>query len=271
MKKFPPFKIVVMSITMLIFTSMACKNKSTDKNALHTWEMKELTFHAEKKYNNYYTDVTFWIDLEGPDFSKKVYGFWDGEDIFKVRVVATNPGKWRWKSSSDQPDDNGLNNKTGEFEAVRWEAGEIAENPNRHGFVRPSANGHSLQYADGTPFFMLGDTWLAGATWRLPFRNATSPANYEPSPGIGFEDAVTYRKKQGFNSVSMIASFPNWEADENPNTYADSNGIYLRNAWEKFGYTVKNGQMTSKDMRDEKGINHSRCQENILVLLTLTG
>jgi hypothetical protein len=64
---------------------------------------------------------------------------------------------------------------------------------------------------------------------------------------------VTYRKKQGFNSVSMIACFPNWEADENANTYADSNGIFLRNAWEKFGYSVKDGQMTSKDMRDESG------------------
>jgi hypothetical protein len=253
MKKSQSFKFIVLSITMLIFTSLACKNKSTDKNALHTWEMKELTFHAEKKYNNYYSDVTFWVDLEGPDFSKRVYGFWDGEDIFRVRVVATSAGKWYWKSSSDQPDDNGLNNKSGEFEAVNWEASAIAENPNRHGFVRSSANGHSLQYADGTPFFILGDTWLAGATWRLPFRNASSPENYEPSPGIGFEDAVTYRKKQGFNSVSMIASFPNWEADDNPNTYADSNGIYLRNAWEKFGYTVKNGQMTSKDMHDEKG------------------
>ena len=69
----------------------------------------------------------------------------------------------------------GLNNKQGEFEAVGWSEKETAENPNRHGFIRPSENGHALKYADGTPFFMIGDTWLAGATWRLPFRNAASP------------------------------------------------------------------------------------------------
>jgi len=72
-----------------------------------------------------------------------------------------------------------------------------------------------------------------------------------------------YRKKQGFNSVSMISCFPNWESDIYPSTYADSNKIYLRNAWEKFGYDVKDtkgvdaasywGSFTAKNMRDEFG------------------
>ena len=234
-------------------TGLSCVRNRGNEKKLHTWEMFEITLLAEKEYSNYYTDVTCWVELEGPDFSKRVYGFWDGGNIFKVRVVATKPGKWHWQSSSNQPDDNGLNNKQGVFDAIGWSKKRLAKNPNRHGFIRPSKNGHSLQYADGTPFFLIGDTWLAGTTWRLPFRNAASPDNYEPGPGIGFEDAVTYRKRQGFNSVSMIACFPNWEADENANTYADSNGIYLRNAWEKFGYPVKGGQMTSKDMRDESG------------------
>ena len=127
------------------------------------------------------------------------------------------------------------------------------QNPNRHGFIRPSPNGHALQYADGTPFFMVGDTWLAGTTWRLPFRGVAPAKNYVPGPGIGFEDAVAYRKEQGYNSVSMIACFPNWESDCHAATFADSSGIYLRNAWEKFDYPVGNGQMTAKDMRDEYG------------------
>ncbi|MBA7556058.1 hypothetical protein ES705_48755 [subsurface metagenome] len=167
--------------------------------------------------------------------------------------MAAKPGKWQWISGSNQPDDHGLNNHTGELNAIHWTEEERIQNPNRRGFIRSTPNGHALQYADGTPFFMLGDTWLAGATWRLPFRNAAPANDYEPGPGIGFEDAVAYRRSQGFNSVSMIACFPNWEADGNANTYADSNGIYLRNAWEKFDYLVENGSMTSKDMRDEYG------------------
>ncbi|MBS1232161.1 MAG: hypothetical protein H6R35_999, partial [Bacteroidetes bacterium] len=246
-------RLIITVICGFSLAGLSCNRQTGNEKEVHTWEMYEIILQAEKEYSNYYTEVTCWVDLEGPGFSKRVYGFWDGGNIFKVRVVATQPGKWRWQSSSNQVEDNGLNNKHGEFEAVRWSEKKISENPNRHGFIRPSENGHALQYADGTPFFLIGDTWLAGATWRLPFRNAASPENYEPGPGIGFEDAVTYRQKQGFNSVSMIACFPNWEADGNANTYADSNGVFLRNAWEKFEYIVENGQMTSKDMRDESG------------------
>ena len=230
---FPDFKLAYMLFLNLILFVNCAKSESPSK--IHVWEMKEIKLKAEKVYNNFYTDVICWVDLKGPDFSKRIYGFWDGENNFIIRIVATESGEWKWFSGSDQPDDKGLNNKSGSFTAVKWTENEKKENPNRHGFIRATTNGHALQYADGTPFFMVGDTWLSASTWRLPFRNAAVSDNYIPAPGMGFEDAVNYRKKQGFNSVSMIACFPNWEADCNPATYADSNGIYVRNAWEKFG------------------------------------
>jgi hypothetical protein len=232
----------------------------------HVWELQEITFKAEKTYDNFYNDVTVWVDLKGPDFAKRIYGFWDGDNIFKVRMVAVKPGQWEWTSGSNQTADAGLNGIKGRFAAVDWTEQEKGENPNRRGFVQATPNGHALQYADGSPFFMVGDTWLAGTTWRLPFRNAPTSDGYQPGPGIGFEDAIHYRKKQGFNSVSMIAAFPNWEADLNASTYADSNGVFIRNAWEKFGYDVATskgtdasgglsywGTFTAKNMRDEKG------------------
>ncbi|MBN2424480.1 MAG: DUF4038 domain-containing protein [Calditrichaceae bacterium] len=239
------------SIIFMVFSSGALNAGESDD--IHTWEMKEIELKAENSYANFYTDVTCWVELKGPGFSKRVYGFWDGDNVYKVRVAATAPGKWEWVSGSNQPDDKGLNNQSGTFTTVEWTEEEKAANPNRHGFIRPTPNGHALQHADGTPFFMIGDTWLAATTWRLPYRNAPANPDYLPGPGIGFEDAVAYRKGQGFNSVSMIASYPNWESDCNPSTYADSNGIYLRNAWEKFDYLAADGNMTAKNMRDEYG------------------
>lgn len=236
---------------VFIFTSSGLG--AIDPAKLHPWETVEITLKAEQPYSNYYTDVTCWVDLKGPGFEKRIYGFWDGDNTFLVRVVATQPGLWQWKSGSNQASDKGLNNQTGSFNAIAWTKEELAENPNRHGFIRPTANGHALQYADGTPFFMIGDTWLAGTTWRLPYRGATTSNNYTPGPGIGFEDAVIYRKNQGFNSVSMISCFPNWETDGNASTYANKDGIYVRNAWEKFDYLVEDGSMTAKNMRDEYG------------------
>ena len=233
---------------------------------VHVWEMVEIELTAERAYQNPYAEVTCWAELEGPGFSKRVYGFWDGDSTFRIRLTATAPGEWTWTTSSNQADDTGLNHHDGRYLARAWSAGELAENPVRRGFLRPAAQGHSLEYADGTPYFMLGDTWLAGSTWRLPLRGVSTDSSYVPGPGIGFEDAVGYRKRQGFNSVSMIAAFPNWDADAYPSTHADENGIYLRNAWEKFGYPVSDslgrdasgdmsywGSFTAKSMRDERG------------------
>ena len=55
---------------------------------------------------------------------------------------------------------------------------------------------------------------------------------YEPDLGVTFQQAVEYRKRQGFNSVSLIAGFPTWAADNYRATFADSRGVYFRNAWE---------------------------------------
>ncbi|MDT0686619.1 DUF5060 domain-containing protein [Autumnicola psychrophila] len=247
------------------YTNKAAAFQTSSPEDIHVWEMQELTFEAENTYDNYYTDVKVWVDLKGPGFSKRIYGFWDGDNIFRVRLVATAPGEWEWTSGSTS-EDSGLKQKSGKFTAVEWTEQEKQENPNRRGFVQATPNGHALQYADGTPYFMVGDTWLAGSTWRLPFRSASTSDEYSPGPGIGFEDALNYRRNQGFNSVSMIAAFPNWEADNNPSTYADENGIFVRNAWEKFGYDVASdegidasggesywGTFTAKNMRDEYG------------------
>ena len=225
----------------------------------HVWQVQEITLAAARDYANPYADVECWVDLEGPDFRRRVYGFWDGGRTFKVRVVATHPGEWTWRVGSSR-DDPGLAG-SGKFRAVAWSDDELAKNPNRRGFVRNSSNGHALRYADGTPFFLIGDTWLAASTWRLPFKGAHAAADYVPSEGISFEEAVGWRKRQGYNSISLISAFPNWAADEHGATFANKDGVYLRNAWEKFGYWAPNAKIatadgattTAKDMHDEQG------------------
>lgn len=228
---------------------------------VHAWETQEVTFQADRDYANPYADVVCWIDLQGPGFARRIYGFWDGARIFKVRFVATAPGKWTWHSGSNQPQDHGLTDGHGQLTAVAWTDDEKRQNPNRHGFIRATANGHALQYADGTPFFLVGDTWLAASTWRLPWRGVAARSDDVPGPEISFEQAVAWRKRQGYNSVSFISAFPNWDADAHGATFANRDGVYLRNAWEKFGYWAPNAKVstadgattTAKDMADEHG------------------
>ena len=248
---------ILLLLTSLLFLTTAQARLLSGE--VHVWEVQEITLTTARDYANPYVEVEAWVELEGPDFRKRVHAFWDGGRIFKVRVVATRPGDWTWKVGSSNGD-AGLAG-SGKFRAVAWSAAELEQNANRRGFVRATPNGHALQYADGTPFFLVGDTWLAASTWRLPFKGARAAADYIPGEGISFEEAVSWRKRQGFNSVSFIAAFPNWAADERGATFANKDGVFLRNAWEKFGHWAPNAKIstpdgattTAKDMHDEAG------------------
>ena len=134
---------------------------------LHPWQKIDIELNAEREYDNPYADVTVWVDLAGPGFRKRAYGFWNGGQSFVVRVLATAAGQWRWTSGADQ-DDAGLNGQSGVFDAVPWTEAELAENPTRRGMIQATADGRGLEYADGTPFFLLGDTWWSVPTWRFP-------------------------------------------------------------------------------------------------------
>lgn len=213
-------------------------------DTVHVWEKVEITLHAEKQYQNPYADVEIWIDLRGPGFEKKCYGFWDSDDVFRVRVLAVTPGLWKWKSGSNQTDP-GLNGKSGEFTAVAWSETEKKANSCRRGMIKASSNGHAFEYADGTPYFLLGDTW-----WSLPtFRYRWYDDNKKRpiGPIAGFKDYVKFRRKQGFNCIAMIAAFPNWANDDKPATLKMPDGTVLRAAWKQLGTE------SAKDMHDEDG------------------
>ncbi len=202
--------------------------------SLHVWEKQELTFTAARAADNPYTEQTVWVDLKGPGFAKRVYGFWDGGRTFRVRVLATVPGTWTWRSGSE-PADAGLDGKTGSFEAVAWAEAEKDANPLRRGFLRPTANRHALETADGTPFFVLGDTWYATGTNR--FRWFDDDRERPLGPDAGFKDYVRYRKAQGYNWVNIIAAFPNWMTDGQGwhVVMNDPERTTVRSAWLEFG------------------------------------
>jgi len=191
-------------------------------------------------------NVDVWVDLEGPGLRRRVYGFWDGDRTYRVRLVAPRPGTWRWKSGSNCPDD-GLTGLTGTFEACEWTDPEKQANSNRRGFLRPTQIGHALEYADGTPCFLLGDTWWATPTFRFPWYDDDVPRPLGQT--MGFKDMVRHRKQQGYNCIAMLAGFPNWANDGYPpNVVAqDQERTVIRSAWPQAG------RNSAKDMHNEGG------------------
>jgi len=204
------------------------------QNVVHVWEKQELTFTAANSYKNAYTDITIWVDLVGPGFNKRVYGFWDGGQVFHLRLVATQPGTWTWKSGSN-PEDQGLAGKSGSFKVIDWTDIEKNKNPLRHGFIRATSNQHALEHADGTPFFIIGDTWYSAGANRFLWYDDDKERPIGPT--AGFKDYVSYRKAQGYNWVNVIAAFPNWMTDEKSwhLVMDDSAKTTIRSAWLEFG------------------------------------
>ena len=197
----------------------------------HVWEKQEITLKAQNSYPSPYLSVDVWVDLSGPGFNKRVYGFWDGDNTFRVRILATVPGDWSWKSGSNQADP-GLNGKSDTFRAVAWSEAEKEKNPNRRGFIRATPNGHALEYADGTPYLILGDTLWSIGTWRYPWFYDETPRPIGPK--AGFKDYVRLRESQGYNLVTVMAAFPGWGQDRYPFGVKIKEGdraIQIRGAW----------------------------------------
>ena len=216
-------------IGLIVTAQVLCAAVST-----HVWQKQQLSFTASHAYTNPYTEVTVWVDLKGPGFSKRCYGFWDGGGTFRVRMMATAPGQWTWTSGSS-PADPGLDGKSGSFTATPWTNAELEANPNRRGMIRPSPNHHALDYADGTPFFAIGDTWYSLGTNR--FRWYDDNTERPIGPTAGFKDYVRSRKAQGYNWVNMIAAYPNWNTDGLPYHLVmnDAAKTPIRFAWLEFG------------------------------------
>ncbi len=155
---------------------------------LEKWRAGEIAFSAENSYNDPFMDVDFsvtFISEQGTELVRP--GFWDGENVWKVRFAPTELGKWTYKTCASSVD-NGLNGITGEIECVEY-TGE--HEIYKRGFVKVSENKRYFTYADGTPFYYLGDThWLM-------YRESFEESNIEGIDST-FKFIVDYRLTQGF-------------------------------------------------------------------------
>lgn len=124
--------------------------------------------------------------------------FWDGASTWRVRFAPTEVGDWTMTTVSSEPGDTGLHGVTASVAATPYEGDlEIYQ----RGFLRATEGERHLEYADGTPFFYLGDTH-----WILPHeRFDTSNA-----PGVEsqFAYVVDKRVDQGF---TVYQSEPIWQ------------------------------------------------------------
>ncbi|MFG1620371.1 DUF4038 domain-containing protein [Kribbella sp. NPDC049227] len=173
---------------------------------VETWRSVEIGLTAKATYPDPFADVQVTATFRGPRGQVVTRpAFWDGGSSWKVRFAPPAVGVWTMRTSST---DAGLDGVVASVRAVPYQGSlEIYQ----HGFLKPSADGHYLQHADGTPFFYLGDTH-----WILPHeRFDTSNA-----PGVDsqFKYVVDKRVGQGF---TVFQSEPIWQPHGGSHTRPD--------------------------------------------------
>jgi hypothetical protein len=67
--------------------------------AVHPWETVEITLSASSVPADPYAGEQVWVDLAGPGFSNRCYGFWDGGNEKRQIELSTDsasPNTVRW-------------------------------------------------------------------------------------------------------------------------------------------------------------------------------
>ncbi len=165
----------------------ACPTRS------ETWRECVLPFEAKRDFEDPVRGCPVEACFTGPSGREIVReGFWDGGRRYCVSFAAPEAGLWRWILTA--PQDSGLDGKTGVLEVVPY-SGSL--DIFRHGFARVATprEGFSrklLVYADGTPFFWLGDTH-----WEFAFGESWDRSNH-PGMDSQFRGMVDRRAAQGF-------------------------------------------------------------------------
>jgi hypothetical protein len=164
------------------------------------WRAVEIVLTSATSYQDPFRDVDVTVTFTGHGHRVVTRpAFWDGGLTWKVRFAPPEAGTWKMSTTATDASNKGLNGITATVRSERYTGNlEIY----KHGFLKVSANARYLVYADGTPFFYLGDTHWILAHERFSTSNA---------PGIAsqFQYVVDKRVRQGF---TVFQSEAGWQA-----------------------------------------------------------
>jgi len=117
---------------------------------------------------------------------------WDGGAAWRLSTAFGRAGVWHWTLACDD-DTLGLDGRSGTVEVVDEPTGPALY---QRGFLRVAEGGRALAYADGTPFFWLGDT-----AWAAPLKATDDD----------WREYCARRVAQGF-TVTQICCASEWAA-----------------------------------------------------------
>jgi hypothetical protein len=163
---------------------------AADTPITHANQLVELTFIAQKNRSDPFHQLDLDVIFTTPDSKTiRVPAFWAGGKTWRVRYASPTVGIHHYLTLCTDKGDKGLDGRKGQIEVRSYHGA----NPlYRHGPIRVAADHRHFAYADGTPFFWLGDTWWMGLCDRLHWPTE-------------FKILTADRRKKGFNVIQIVA------------------------------------------------------------------
>ncbi len=179
--------------TWLIISAVALHSHalaSPEKRTVTANHVVEWTFTSQKPHSDPFNEVTLDASITTPDGRELfVPGFWAGGQTWKVRYASPKLGVHHFKTICSDASDAGLHGIEGEATVEPYRGKNALY---RHGPPVTIPGERHMRYADGTPFFWLGDTWWMGLCKRFEW-----PA--------GFDKLAADRVKKGFTVIQIVA------------------------------------------------------------------
>jgi len=150
----------------------------------------EWSYSSGKSYKDPFNEVELDVLLKHSDGGCwRIPAYWAGEQEWRVRFAPPKAGHYEIETICSDKTNTDLHGQRGACEASAYEG----ESPLwRHGPLRVAASKRTLEYADGTAFFWLADTWWMGLCRRLSWPE-------------DFQLLAADRVEKGFTVVQIVA------------------------------------------------------------------
>jgi hypothetical protein len=162
-----------------------------------TGEPTEWSYTSGKQYPDPFNQVDLDALVTRPDGQQeRMPAFWAGGSTWRVRYAPPVPGTYHIRTACNDTQNKDLHERVSELDVLPYTG---TNSHYKHGALKVADDKSHFQYADGTPFFWLGDTWWMGLCKRLSWPD-------------GFETLTADRVQKGFTIVQIVAGlYPDME------------------------------------------------------------
>lgn len=161
-------------------------------------QVSEWNYISNKVYNDPFNEIELDIVITHEDGELWIVpAFWSGMQKWKVRFAPTRHGIYKVVSRCSNTNDIQLHNVRKTLEVSNCESDNQLY---KHGPLQINNSQHTFEYADGTPFFWLADTWWMGLSKRLSWPE-------------DFQLLSIDRANKGFTVIQIVAGlFPDMDS-----------------------------------------------------------